>query len=228
MISLLEANTNVEVQREGSGVLVRFDLSFRAGRGDGIEKPKPELSQPFPRIADLTLADLFLILVRSVSGGLRPCVEPGRLSARCPLIFFSLGFVLRIKGDGGPQPSSSLTPSRGKVVRGQARQPLKAACSLQEKQRPPKWCGASQLRTPATSLRSEGPGKTAAQGSVQPACEAASSQVVCRISASDAGHLSKKSGAWQGGRSRQRAAYSRSGVHPSGVAHLSFGRRPPL
>ena len=51
---------------------------------------------------------------------------------------------------------------------------------------------------------------------------------VWRISASDAGHLSKECGAWQGGRSRQRAAYSRSSVHPSGVAHLSFGRRPPL
>jgi len=88
MISLVQANTKVEVQREGSGVLVRFDLSFRAGRGDGIEKPKPELSQPFPRIADVTLADVFLILVRSASGGLRPWGEPDRLSAWCPLIFY--------------------------------------------------------------------------------------------------------------------------------------------
>ena len=84
-------------------------------------------------------------------------------------------------------------------VRGQARQPLKAAYSLQAKQRPPK--------------------------------------VVWRISASDAGRLSKKCGARQGSRLRQPLkAAAQGSVQPtreaastqSGVAHFSFGRRPPL
>jgi hypothetical protein len=83
--------------------------------------------------------------------------------------FFSLDFPLRMKGGGESQPTSSSTPSRGKVVRGQAMQRSRQRAAYSRSSAHPRWCGASQLQKPAASPWSAGqarqPLKAAAQGS---------------------------------------------------------------